>query len=276
VNSEFLICLKLNEADLELNMTVVETAAARPIICADAEWAARLKLAATYRVFFMLGWHELIFNHITLRVPGTDDQLLINPFGLAYDEVTASNLVKIDLTGKVLSDSQYPVNPAGLTIHSAVHANVPDAHCVMHIHTTASVAVACMEEGLEDNNIYSSQLHDMVAYHTFEGTTVHDEEKSRMVASLNNKRLMILRNHGLLAHGATLGHAFVLIWTLNRACEIQLATHSMRGKTLLVDPKISERSTRDALQYDPRFGGGDQVLDALIRRLDRTDTSYRQ
>jgi len=133
-----------------------------------------------------------------------------------------------------------------------------------------------MEEGLEDNNIYSSQLHGMVAYHTFEGTTVHDEEKSRMVASLSNKRLMILRNHGLLAHGATLGHAFVLIWTLNRACEIQLATHSMRGKTLLVDPQISERSTRDALQYDPRFGGGDQVLDALIRRLDRTDTSYRQ
>ncbi|OTP67890.1 class II aldolase/adducin family protein [Caballeronia sordidicola] len=244
--------------------------------CSDAEWVARVKLAATYRVFFMLGWHELIFNHITLRVPGCDDQLLINPFGLAYDEVTASNLVKIDLTGKILSDSRYPVNPAGLTIHSAVHGNIPDAHCVMHVHTTASVAVACMEEGLEDNNIYSSQLYDKVAYHTFEGTTVHDEEKSRMVTSLSNKRLMILRNHGLLAHGATLGHAFVLIWTLNRACEIQLATHSMRGKTILVDPEISERSTRDALQYDPRFGGGDQVLDALIRRLDRTDTCYRQ
>lgn len=258
-------------------MPPLETlAATRPIVCSDAEWAARLKLAATYRVFFMLGWHELIFNHITLRVPGTEDQLLINPFGLAYDEVTASNLVKIDLTGKILSNSRYPVNPAGLTIHSAVHGNIPDAHCVMHIHTTASVAVACMEEGLEDNNIYSSQLYDKIAYHTFEGTTVHDEEKSRMVASLSNKRLMILRNHGLLAHGATLGHAFVLIWTLNRACEIQLATHSMRGKTILVDPEISARSTRDALQYDPRFGGGDQVLDALIRRLDRTDTSYQQ
>ena len=128
-------------------MTVVETGATRPIICSDVEWAARLKLAATYRVFFMLGWHELIFNHITLRVPGTDDQLLINPFGLAYDEVTASNLVKIDLTGKVLSESQYPVNPAGLTIHSAVHANVPDAHCVMHTHTTAGLSVACMEDG---------------------------------------------------------------------------------------------------------------------------------
>ncbi|TDV21080.1 ribulose-5-phosphate 4-epimerase/fuculose-1-phosphate aldolase [Paraburkholderia caballeronis] len=244
--------------------------------CSEAEWAARVKLAATYRVFFMLGWHELIFNHITLRVPDAQDQLLINPFGLAYDEVTASNLVKIDFSGKILDGSPWPVNPAGLTIHSAVHANVPDAHCVMHIHTTASVAVACMEDGLEDNNIYSSQLHDMIAYHAFEGTTVHDDEKGRMVASLGDKRLMILRNHGLLAHGATLGHAFVLLWTLNRACEIQLATHSMRGNTLRVDPRISERSTRDALQYDPRFGAGEQVLDALIRRLDRSDTRYRE
>jgi ribulose-5-phosphate 4-epimerase/fuculose-1-phosphate aldolase len=182
-------------------MNALSDVAPRSINCSEAEWAARLKLAATYRVFFMLGWHELIFNHITLRLPGEGGQLLINPFGLAYDEVTASNLVKIDLAGNILGDSPYPVNPAGLTIHSAIHANVPDAHCVMHIHTTASVAVACMEEGLEDNNIYSSQLHDMIAYHVFEGTTVHDEEKSRMVASLGAKRLMILRNHGLLSHG---------------------------------------------------------------------------
>lgn len=247
-----------------------------PIDCSDAEWQARLKLAATYRVFYMLGWHELIFNHITLRVPDAHDQLLINPFGLAYDEITASNLVKIDFTGKVLSDSRYPVNPAGLVIHSAVHAARADAHCVMHIHTTASVAVACMEDGVEDSNIYSSQLHNMIAYHTFEGTTVHDDEKSRMIASMGEKRLLVLRNHGLLAHGATLGHAFVLIWTLNRACEIQLAAHSMHGKTLLVDPAISARSTTDALQYDPRFGAGEQVLDAMIRRLDRIDTSYQQ
>lgn len=257
-------------------MTVLTQAVPRTLDCSDAEWAARLKLAATYRVFYMLGWTELIFNHITLRLPGKEGHLLINPFGLAYDEVTASNLVKIDLAGNILSKSDYPINPAGLTIHSAVHGNIPDAHCVMHIHTTASVAIACMEEGLEDNNIYSSQLHDMVAYHTFEGTTVHDEEKARMVASMGDKRLVILRNHGLLAHGVTLGHAFVLIWTLNRACEIQLATHSMHGRTLRVDPKISAQSTRDALQYDPRFGGGDQVLDAMIRRVDRFDTSYQR
>ncbi|WP_345816947.1 class II aldolase/adducin family protein (plasmid) [Paraburkholderia sp. PREW-6R] len=244
--------------------------------CSEAEWEARVKLAATYRVFYMIGWHELIFNHITLRVPGERDQLLINPFGLAYDEVTASNLVKIDLKGNILSESAYPVNPAGLTIHSALHEHVADAHCVMHIHTTESVAVACMEEGLVDHNIYSSQLYDKIAYHTFEGTTVHDDEKGRLVASLQNRNLLVLRNHGLLSHGMTLGHAFVLIWTLNRACEIQVATHSMRGNILPVSSSISQRSTKDALQYDPRFRGGDQVLDALIRRLDRHDTSYKQ
>lgn len=248
----------------------------RRLECSDAEWQARLKLAATYRVFYMLGWHELIFNHITLRVPGEREQLLMNPFGLAYDEITASNLVKIDFTGKVLDGSDYPVNPAGLTIHSAVHAAREDAHCVMHIHTTAGVAVACTQEGLEDSNIYSSQLHDMVAYHDFEGTTVHDEEKSRMVASMREKRLMILRNHGLLSHGTTLAHAFVLLWTLNRACEVQQAAKSMGGKTLLVDPAISARSSVDALQFDPRFGAGQQVLDALIRRVDRFDTSYQR
>jgi ribulose-5-phosphate 4-epimerase/fuculose-1-phosphate aldolase len=248
----------------------------RSIQCSDAEWKARLKLAATYRVFYMLGWHELIFNHITLRVPDAQDQLLMNPFGLAYDEITASNLVKIDFKGNIMDGSAYPVNPAGLTIHSAVHASRPDAHCVMHIHTTASVAVACMEGGVEDSNIYSSQLHDMIAYHDFEGTTVHDDEKERMIASMGDKRLMVLRNHGLMAHGTTLGHAFVMIWTLNRACEIQQAAHAMQGKTLLLNPTISARSTGDALQYDPRFGGGDQVLDAMIRRVDRLDPSYQQ
>ncbi|MGI4855715.1 MAG: class II aldolase/adducin family protein [Janthinobacterium lividum] len=260
-------------------MSAILETSTRRIDCSPAEWQARVKLAATYRVFYMLGWHELIFNHITLRHPEEDGHLLINPFGLAYDEITASNLVKIDLDGKILSESAYPVNPAGLTIHSAVHGAVPDAHCVMHIHTTDSVAVACMKEGLDDNNIYSSQLHDMLAYHTFEGTTVHNEEKTRMIASMGAKRLLMLRNHGLLAHGTTLGHAFVLIWTLNRACEIQVATHSMRGEILAVPPSISHQSTKDALQYDPRFGAGDQVLDAMIRRVDRhalrTDIDYR-
>ncbi|NIE67988.1 class II aldolase/adducin family protein [Burkholderia sp. Ax-1719] len=248
----------------------------RPHWCEPQEWAARVQLAATYRVFHQLGWTELIFNHITLRVPGPHKHFLINPFGLAYDEIKASNLVKIDLEGKILSPSDYPINPAGFVIHSAIHANVEDAHCVMHTHTTAGLAVACMESGLAATNFYSAQLHGMVAYHDFEGITVHDEEKPRLLASMGDKRLLILRSHGLLAHGVSLAHAFALLWTLNRACEIQVVTDSMRGQAIQIDPAITERSTRDALQFSPAHGAGDNILAALIRRVDRQDPSYKE
>jgi ribulose-5-phosphate 4-epimerase/fuculose-1-phosphate aldolase len=249
--------------------------AACPAWCSTEEWQTRLELAAAYRVFHLLGWHELIFNHITLRVPGPDKHFLINPFGLAYDEVTASNLVKIDLDGNILSPSQYPINPAGFVVHSALHRHLPDAHCVMHTHTTAGLAVACMAEGLSHTNFYAAQLHEMVAYHDFEGITVHAEEGGRLLRSIGNRRLLILRNHGLLSHGVTLAHAFALLWTLNRACEIQVATHSMRGAILPVAPEICARATRDSLQFDPAHGAGQNILDALIRRVDRLDPSYR-
>ncbi|MBB3261502.1 ribulose-5-phosphate 4-epimerase/fuculose-1-phosphate aldolase [Paraburkholderia bannensis] len=256
-----------------MNATAEST---RPHWCEPQEWAARVQLAATYRVFHQLGWTELIFNHITLRVPGPHKHFLINPFGLAYDEIKASNLVKIDLEGRILSPSDYPINPAGFVIHSAIHANVEDAHCVMHTHTTAGLAVACMESGLASTNFYSAQLHGMVAYHDFEGITVHDEEKPRLLASMGDKRLLILRSHGLLAHGVNLAHAFALLWTLNRACEIQVVTDSMRGQTLPIDPAITERSTRDALQFSPAHGAGENILAALIRRVDRHDPSYKE
>ncbi|WP_322048590.1 class II aldolase/adducin family protein [Paraburkholderia sp. J67] len=250
--------------------------ATRPDWCEPQEWAARVQLAATYRVFHQLGWTELIFNHITLRVPGPHKHFLINPFGLAYDEVKASNLVKIDLEGKILSPSDYPINPAGFVIHSAIHANVEDAHCVMHTHTTAGLAVACMESGLASTNFYSAQLHNMVAYHDFEGITVHNEEQPRLLASMGDKRLLILRNHGLLAHGVSLAHAFALLWTLNRACEIQVVTDSMHGRALPIDPAVTERSTRDALQFSPAHGAGENILTALIRRVERQDPSYKE
>lgn len=246
----------------------------RPEWCDPTEWEARVQLAAVYRVFHLMGWTELIFNHITLRVPGPHKHFLINPFGLTYDEIKASNLVKIDLDGNLLSPSEYPINPAGFVIHSAIHANVEDAHCVMHTHTTAGLAVACMEGGLAYTNFYSAQLHDMVAYHDFEGITVHAEEKSRILKSMGDKRLLILRNHGLLSHGVTLAHAFALLWTLNRACEVQVVTDSMRGQTLPIAPAITERSTRDALQFSPAHGAGQNVLDALVRRVTRIDPSY--
>lgn len=241
----------------------------------EMERALRVQLAGTYRVFAMLGWTELIYNHITLRVPGPQTHFLINPFGLHYTEVTASNLVKIDLHGNVVDESAGRVNPAGFVVHAAIHRAVPDAHCVMHTHTTAGLAVACSEAGLENSNFYSAQLDGMVAYHDFEGITVHEDEGPRLVANLGRKRLMILRNHGLLAAGSTIALAFARLWTLNRACEIQLATAAL-GRARHVPPEVAARCTRDALQFDPAYGAGQDVLDALLRQADKIDSSYKE
>jgi ribulose-5-phosphate 4-epimerase/fuculose-1-phosphate aldolase len=242
------------------------------------EWEARLQLAACYRIFAMLGWTEMIYNHITLRLPasvsGGEKHFLINPFGLHYSEVSASNLVKIDLQGRVLDGSPHPVNPAGFTVHAAIHAGLDGAHCVMHTHTTAGVAVACLQGGLQQTNFYSAQLHEMVAYHDFEGITIHADEAPRLLKSIGNKPAVILRNHGLLAWGATLPQTFAILWTLQRACEIQLATFSM-GPAIPVPEAIAAKCTRDALQFNPNHGAGQDVFDALVRQVNRIDASYK-
>jgi ribulose-5-phosphate 4-epimerase/fuculose-1-phosphate aldolase len=243
------------------------------------EWAARLQLAACYRIFAMLGWTEMIYNHITVRLPdsvsGDDKQFLINPFGLHYSEVTTSNLVKINLKGDILDGSKFPVNPAGFVLHSTLHDGIDGAHCVMHTHTTAGVAVASLKDGLSQSNFYSAQLHDMVAYHDFEGITVHMEEGPRVLKSIGNKRAVILRNHGLLSWGSTLPEAFAILWTLQRACEIQMATLSM-GQPLPVPEAVAAKCTRDSLQFDQKHGGaGVDVFDALTRQVDRIDDSYK-
>ena len=244
------------------------------------EWTARLQLAACYRIFAMLGWTEMIYNHITIRLPhsvsGDDKQFLINPFGLHYSEVTASNLVKINLKGEILDGSKFPVNPAGFVLHSTLHDGIDGAHCVMHTHTTAGVAVASLKDGLSQSNFYSAQLHDMVAYHDFEGITVHMEEGPRVLKSIGNKRAVILRNHGLLSWGSTLPEAFAILWTLQRACEIQMATLSM-GAPLPVPEAVAAKCTRDSLQFDQKHGGaGVDVFDALTRQVDRIDDSYKR
>ena len=243
------------------------------------ERQARLQLAACYRVFALLGWTEMIYNHITVRLPasvsGAARQFLINPFGQHYSEVTASNLVKIDLQGKVLDGSSYPVNPAGFLVHAAIHDRMPRAHCVMHTHTTAGVAVACLQGGLQQSNFYSAQLHDMVAYHDFEGITIHADEAPRLLKNIGNKPAVILRNHGLLAWGATLPQTFVTLWTLQRACEIQLATLSM-GAAIPVSSAVAQKCTHDSLQFDAKFGAGRDVFDAMRRLVDKTDVSYQQ
>ncbi|MEO6018150.1 MAG: class II aldolase/adducin family protein [Polaromonas sp.] len=242
------------------------------------EQAARVELAACYRIFAMLGWTEMIYNHITVRLPdsvtGGEKQFLINPFGLHYSEVTASNLVKINLQGQVLDGSPYPVNPAGFTVHAAIHDGVPDAHCIMHTHTTAGVAVACLQGGLQQTNFYTAQLADMVAYHDFEGITIHADEGPRLINSMNNRQAVILRNHGLLAWGQTIPQTFAILWTLQRACEVQVATFSM-GKAIDVPQEIAQRCTRDALQFDPGHGAGQDMFDALTRQVTRLDPSYQ-
>ena len=239
-----------------------------------AEQAARVQLAAAYRIFDYLGWTELIYNHITLRLPGPERHFLINPFGLRYAEVKASNLVKVDLAGKVVGESPWPVNPAGFTIHGAIHAGIPNAHCVMHTHTTAGMAVACSQGGLSMSNFYSAQLHGKVAYHDFEGITVHADEGPRLIANIGDRPAVILRNHGLLAWAESLPRAFAILWLLNRACEIQLASTAM-GPVIEIPEDIQRKCTRDSLQFNPDFGAGQDVFDALTRAIDAIDPSYK-
>ncbi len=250
------------------------------------EWQARLQLAACYRVFAMLGWTEMIYNHITVRLPDSatggpategalrSPQFLINPFGLHYSEVTASNLLKIDLQGRKLDNNPWPVNPAGFTVHAAIHDGLPDAHCVMHTHTTAGVAVACTQGGLAQNNFYSAQLHGLVAYHDFEGITIHADEAPRLLKNIADKPVVILRNHGLLAWAPTLPLCFVRLWTLQRACDIQLAQAAM-GPAIAVPEAIAKKTTHDSFQFDAQFGAGQDVFDALVRQVDRIDDSYK-
>ena len=230
------------------------------------EWQVRLELAALYRAFDWFGWTELIFNHITARVPGSDHHYLINPYGLWYSEVTATNLVKVDAKGDTIDGTKAPVNKAGFVIHSAVHAAREDAHCIIHTHTTAGSAVACKKEGLRYDNFYSALLYGQVAYHDFEGVTTDVAEQPRLVTSLGSKPILILRNHGLLVACPSIPLAFRTYWALQRACEIQAATDAMQGENLPVAQAVLETNpARNAAVVDgPRPGGLE--FDALLRR----------
>ena len=250
------------------------TAAAAPRVMTDAEWEARQQLAAAYRVFDHLGWSEMIYNHITLKVPGEDHAFLINPFGLHFSEVKASNLVKIDIDGNKLDDSPYPVNRAGFVQHAVFHRNLPDVHCIMHTHTTAGMAVSSLEGGLLPINFYACNFAGQIAYHDFEGVTVRDEEGERLVANLGDKRMLLLRNHGIVAMGRTLPEAFIKHWSLQRACEIQLATLSM-GKPLTVPPEVVAVHQRDLHMAQVPGGPGAADFAAMVRLVDRVDTSWR-
>lgn len=246
----------------------------QPARFSPAEWQTRVKLAAAYRIFDHLGWSELIYNHISLRVPDEPGHFLINPFGLHYSEVRASNLVKVDVDGTIVGHSDWPINPAGFTFHGAIHATLPDAHCVMHVHTTQTQAVCCLEDGLAFTNFYAAQLYGKIAYHDFEGITVHLDEGRRILASAGDKPVLLLRNHGPVVVGATLAQAFSLMWLVNRACEIQMATHSM-GRARQIPVTVLEKCVADSLNFNPKFGAGEDAFAALTRIVDRIDPTYR-
>ena len=203
-----------------------------------AEWRLRLELAACYRLFDWFGWSTLIYNHISVRVPAAEPQFLINPFGLHYGEVTARNLVKIDLSGRKLDDSPHPVNVAGFVIHSAVHAARADAHCIAHTHTTAGMAVACKQAGLRYDNFNAALLFGKVAYHDFEGVTTDEREQPRLVASLGDKPVLILRNHGLLVVGPSIHDMLATMATLQLACEVQVAADAIAGPNVPIPPEV--------------------------------------
>lgn len=233
----------------------------------EIEWRLRIELAACYRLFDWMGWTTLIFNHISMRVPAAKPEFLINPFGLNYSEVTARNLVKIDIEGRKLDASPYPVNAAGFVIHSALHAARADAHCIAHTHTTAGMAVACKASGLRDDNFNSALLFGKIAYHDFEGVTTDAAEKPRLVASMGDKPILILRNHGLLVAASSVPEAFSLMATLQKACEVQLASDSLAGPNIPI--------SRDVLQVIPAQNAavvksasrpGQLVFDACLRR----------
>ena len=250
--------------------------AAGELPVSEPERTARVQLAAAYRVFDHLGWTEMIFNHITVRVPlpGREDEryFLINPFGLHYREITASNLVLIDIDGNPVRETPWPVNRAGFVIHSAIHGALAAAHCVMHTHTTTGMAVACLKDGLSPTNFYAAQLHGQVAYHEFEGVTVDPDEKARLLANVGDKRAVILRNHGLLAWGPSLPEAFMLLWTLQRACDVQVAAGSA-GALNPIRPEAFERAVRESGPGEKRVC--DDVFEALQRTVDAKDPSYR-
>ena len=238
----------------------------KPAGMTEEEWAVRLELAACYRLFDWLGWTELIYNHITAKVPGPESHYLINPYGLWYSEVTASNLVKVNLEGKAVDGSKFPVNVAGFVIHSAIHANRPDAHCIIHTHSTAGSAVSCKRDGLRYDNFYSAILHGQVAYHDFEGVTTDTGEQGRLVKSLGDKAILILRNHGLLVACPGIPEAFTTYWTLQRACEIQAATDAMSGDSLAISSRVLAETPARTMPFrsGPRPGG--LAFDGALRR----------
>jgi ribulose-5-phosphate 4-epimerase/fuculose-1-phosphate aldolase len=238
------------------------------------EWDMRCDLAAAYQLAAQFKWTDLIYTHFSARVPGSP-HLLINPYGLMFDEITASSLVKIDLQGNKLDDSPFPVNPAGFTIHSAVHSARHDAQCVLHTHSLNGVAVSAQREGVLPISQHSIFVLSSLAYHDYEGVALRDDEKPRLVADLGDKTYLMLRNHGLLTVGASVADAFLAMYFFETVCTIQVRAQAGGGELTRVDPRIIETGQKQATTATKGMGAGALNWPGLLRRLDRIDPSYR-
>lgn len=237
------------------------------------EWAARVELAACYRLIAHFRMTDWIYNHISARIPGSHEHYLINPFGLLYEEVSASNLVKVDVHGHLVDDVGLEVNPAAFVIHGAIHAARPEVGCVLHTHTAAGVAVACQPDGLLPISQHALRVFGHLSYHDFEGIALDADEQTRLVADVGDKNVLILRNHGLLTMGSTVPEAFELMFYLERACQIQVAAAS-RGQPLLHPPPAVRARTMAQFDGVSSFIQG-RDWQALLRLLDRSDPSYK-
>jgi ribulose-5-phosphate 4-epimerase/fuculose-1-phosphate aldolase len=238
------------------------------------EWEARVNLAAAYRLVALFGWDDLVFTHISARLPGPDHHFLINPYGWLFEEITASSLVKIDLHGNKVMDSPHPINPAGFTIHSAIHAARDDAQCVMHTHSINGVAVSAQKDGVLPISQQSTLVLASLAYHDYEGIALNEDEKPRLVADFGDKIYLMLRNHGLLTVGASPADAFLAMYVFEAACMIQVRAQAGGGPLVQVNPKIVA-GVMQAAATVTRGLGGQLAWPGLLRKLDRIDPSFR-
>lgn len=238
------------------------------------EWQLRCDLAACYRLVALYGWTDLIFTHISARVPGPGHQFLINPYGMMFDEITASSLIKVDQDGNKLSESALPVNRAGFVIHSAIHAAREDAQCVIHTHTRAGVAVSAQRDGVLPISQQSTFVLASLAYHDYEGVALHDAEKPRLQQDLGPANFLMLRNHGLLTVGASIPDAFLAMYIFESACQIQLAAQAGGGELRMIAPEILG-GTAESMKVQTSGLGGAFAWPALLRKLERVDGSYR-
>ena len=258
-------------------LSIPSTIPSRRDQVSEEEWKVRVDLAACYRLVAHHGWTDMIFTHISARVPGPDHHFLINPYGMMFDEITASSLIKVDLQGSKLDDVPFPVNPAGFTIHSAIHEVREDAQCVIHLHTVDGTAVSTMNEGLLPLNQTAMLIRAEIAHHEYEGVAVDHDERPRLQKDLGDKNLMLLWNHGTLAIGETVAEAFMRMYLLERACTMQVRTLSSTSDWHKpMDGTIEKVAKQGAEPTISRLVANNLAWPALLRMLDRRDPSYRE